>query len=220
MRGGVVQFFARSWTTSSARSARSEPSVAQMIVVASISSSPLVDRSHGCALALEHQLEPGPAHRRCLTARARPAPRAVSGRLRCSEAKRFSSARKSATGRLRLESRRSGFSWSRVVAVERPVAGVDGLLLVQHPVLDLDAVLDAVAVGDHERGARIVPPPPRAPSRPARCRRRGRSGRRRRRRSPSRSCRGPSCGSACRPTANFATAPRGVAFEAWPPVFE
>ena len=48
-----------------------------------------------------------------------------------------------------------GLRVPRVEAVERPVAAVDGLLLVAHRGRHVDAVRDAVAVRDHERRAGV-----------------------------------------------------------------
>src|SRR5829696_7997860 len=55
--------------------------------------------------------------------------------------------------RVELEGVLAGGGARRVVAVERPVAALDGELLLVHPLRDVYAVRDAVAVSDDERGA-------------------------------------------------------------------
>ena len=107
-----------------------------------------------------------------------------------------------------------------VVADQRPVPARDRAVLLVEPVAHVDAVRDAVAVGDHQRRAVVglglaegasASAAGRRPSRPARRRRC-------RRRSPA--ARGPSWASVLPAAANLATAPSGVALDICPPVFE
>ena len=109
---------------------------------------------------------------------------------------------------------------ARVVAPERPEAAAHRVALVRHRARHVDAVRDAGAVGDHERRAG---PGVGLEQRLERLRVVGAErdlrdvdvavG-------AARSGPGPCAARDLPLAANFATAPRGVAFDACPPVFE
>jgi hypothetical protein len=154
---------------------------------------------------------PGPARRSCAarSGSVRRASRSALGR------------RNSSPADWRLESSWNGMGallLARVEAVQRPVAGLDRAHAV-HRVAHVDAVGDAGRVGQHQRRPGHASASRNA-ARSASRWRPSRSGRRRRCRTASRAARGPSSGWPCRPVANFATAPRGVALDACPPVLE
>ena len=108
----------------------------------------------------------------------------------------------------------------RVVAEERPVPARDGPVLLVEPVAHLDAVRDAVAVGDDERRPVVRLRLAERLERLLSDRRPWRRARRRRCRRRWPAARGPSSGTVLPAAANFATAPSGVDFDICPPVFE
>ena len=124
------------------------------------------------------------------------------------------------SGRVEQERVAAGRAQHRVVADQRPVAAGHGAVLLVEPVAHLDAVRDAVAVGDDQRRPVVRLRLAERTAASAAGRRPSRPGRRTRSRRRSPAARGPSSAIVLPAAANLATAPSGVALDDWPPVLE